>query len=295
MPLRTLIAHEIAGPDSELIARAQVLELISRSSSSEARRESARASDCPSGSAACPRSSAKSSEAPTTVKENRHRQAKASYGISYTDREEEEPDPEKERRFAGAHAGWGYTEHINAATTFESDFGWNLSFADPTDYSFNTLNALTVSVTNRVSLEVSFQWLYENEPALESALDVIAFVEVVNPDGVPGSGDERFRTLESGGTTLVLGAADARKDRLDTIILTALVIKLGRTMGILSCPIRLLARIRTAWDVHLRYPRGEERICGLASIRIFDNSGKSCASWLRSNIRHRPVNGHWLS
>jgi len=148
-----------------------------------------------------------------------------SYGISYTDREEEEPDPEKERRFAGARAGWDYTEHINAATTFDSQFWWNLGFADPTDYSFNTLNALTVSVASRVSLKVSVQWLYENEPALESDLDVIAFVEVVNPDGVPGSGDERFRTLESGGTKLVLGAKDARKDKLDTVIRTALVIK----------------------------------------------------------------------
>src|SRR5262245_47593536 len=156
---------------------------------------------------------------------NPRRRFATSYGISYTDREEEEPDPEKERRFTGARAGWDYTEHINAATTFDSDFGWNLSFADPTDYSFNTLNALTVSVTNRVSLKVSVQWSYENEPALESDLDVIAFVEVLNPDGVPGSGDERFRTLESGGTKLVLGAADARKDRLDTIIRTALVIK----------------------------------------------------------------------
>jgi hypothetical protein len=148
-----------------------------------------------------------------------------SYGISYTDRDEEEPDPEKERRFAGARAGWDYTEHINAATTFDSQFWWNLGFADPTDYSFNTLNALTVSVASRVSLKVSVQWLYENEPALESDLDVIAFVEVVNPDGVPGSGDERFRTLESGGTKLVLGAKDARKDKLDTVIRTALVIK----------------------------------------------------------------------
>jgi hypothetical protein len=72
---------------------------------------------------------------------------------------------------------------------------------------------------------VSLQWLYENEPALESDLDVIAFVEVLNPDGIAGSGDERFRTVGSGGTQLVLGSAEARKDRLDTVIRTALVIK----------------------------------------------------------------------
>src|SRR5262245_61135709 len=157
--------------------------------------------------------------------DNLRRHFATSYGISFTDREEETPDPEKERRFAGARAGWNYTEHINAGTTFDSDFAWNLSFADPTDYSINTLNALTVSVTNHISLKLSLQWLFENEPALESDLDVIAFVDVLNPDGIPGSGDERFRIIESGGTKLVLGAADARKDRLDTVIRTALVIK----------------------------------------------------------------------
>ena len=40
-----------------------------------------------------------------------------------------------------------------------------------------------------------------------------------------GSGDERFRTLSSGGSKLVVGSADARKDKLDTIFKTALVLK----------------------------------------------------------------------
>jgi hypothetical protein len=48
---------------------------------------------------------------------------------------------------------------------------------------------------------------------------------VTNPDGIPGSGDERFRTLSSGGSKLVVGSADARKDKLDTIFKTALVLK----------------------------------------------------------------------
>lgn len=72
---------------------------------------------------------------------------------------------------------------------------------------------------------VSLQWLFENEPALESDLDVVAYVAVINPDGVPGTGDERFRTVTSGGTKLVLGSSEARKDKVDTIVRTALVIK----------------------------------------------------------------------
>ena len=140
-------------------------------------------------------------------------------------REEEAPDPDKDRRFAGGRLGWEYMERFNAGTTFDNKFATNINLSDAADYSINTTSALTVAVVSRVSLKVSLQWLYENEPALESDLDVIAFVELINPDGIPGSGDEIFRTLSSGGSKLVLGSADARKDKLDTIFRTALVIK----------------------------------------------------------------------
>jgi len=157
--------------------------------------------------------------------DTQRRRFATSYGISYTDREEEEPDPEKDRRFAGVRLGWDYMERFNAGTTFDHVLTTNVNLSDPTDYSINTTAALTVSVVSHVSLKVSLQWLYEHEPALEPDLDVIAFVEVINPDGIPGSGDERFRTLSSGGSKFVLRSADARKEKLDTVFQTALVIK----------------------------------------------------------------------
>ncbi len=157
--------------------------------------------------------------------DTQRRRFATSYGISYTDREEEEPDPEKDRRFGGARLGWDYTERFNAGTTFDSDFALNANLSDPVDYSVNTVNAVSVSVNDHIAIKVSLQWLFENEPALESDLDVIAYVEVLNPDGVPGTGDERFRTIESGDTKLVLGSSDARKDKLDTIVRTSLVLR----------------------------------------------------------------------
>src|SRR5262245_56753576 len=160
----------------------------------------------------------------TWVDEERRRFA-TSYGISYTDREEEKPDPEKDRRFVGARFGSDYRERIKQGTTFDNKFAANVNLSDASDYSIDTTSALTVSVVSHVLLKVSLQWLYEHEPALESDLDVVAFIEVINPDGIPGSGDERIRTLSSGGSKLVLGSADARKDKLDTVFRTALVIK----------------------------------------------------------------------
>lgn len=156
--------------------------------------------------------------------ENERRRFTTSYSLSYTDREEVEPDPEKDRRFAGARFGWDYIERFNTATSFDSNFALNLNLSKRTDYSISTLNALTVSVANHVSIKLSLQWLFENEPALET-LDVIAYVEVLNPDRIPGTGDESFRTLASGGTKVVLGSSSARRDKLDTIIRSALVLR----------------------------------------------------------------------
>ena len=119
----------------------------------------------------------------------------------------------------------GHTERFNAATTFDSDFATNIDLADRHDYSINTINAVTVSANSHISMKVSLQWLFQNEPALESDLEVIAYVEFLNPDGVPGTGDERLRTVASGGTKLLLGSASARKDKLDTVARTSLVIK----------------------------------------------------------------------
>ena len=82
-----------------------------------------------------------------------------------------------------------------------------------------------MSINSKVALTVSLQWLFENEPALENDLDVVAYVVLVNPDGIPNSGDERYQTQASGSTKLVLGSASARKDKLDSIFRTALVIK----------------------------------------------------------------------
>jgi hypothetical protein len=160
-----------------------------------------------------------------TWADHARRRFATSYGISYTDREEEKPDPQKDRRFTGARLGWDYMERINEGTTFDNRFAANVNMSEASDYSINTTSALTVSVVSHVSLKVSLQWLYEHEPALESDLDVIAFVDVINPDGIPGSGDELFRTLPSGGTKLIVGSEDARKDKLDTVFQTTLAIR----------------------------------------------------------------------
>jgi hypothetical protein len=134
------------------------------------------------------------------------------------------PTPDKEPQFGGWRLGWSYTENFNKTTTFDSIFVSNTNLADTSDASISTTNSVSVAMINHLSLKASVQWLFESEHALETDLDVILFVEVVNFDGVPGSGDEFFRTQWSGGVKLVVGTADARKHKLDTIFRTSLVI-----------------------------------------------------------------------
>ena len=55
-------------------------------------------------------------------------------------------------------------------------------------------------------------------------VDVVARVNLLDPDGIPGSGDELFETVEVGGAEIVLGENKVRKDKLDTVFRTALVI-----------------------------------------------------------------------
>ena len=95
--------------------------------------------------------------------------------------------------------------------------------APPSDYSVNAETALSVSLNRHLALRISLQLLYENDSAQEDVA-VIARAAVVDPDGMPGSGDELFETVDAGGTTITLGENRIRRDRLDTIFRTALVI-----------------------------------------------------------------------
>jgi len=146
-----------------------------------------------------------------------------SYGGSYTDREETEPDPQKEAKFFGIRLASSLQMKIGEITTFTNEFAGIASLADWSDFTIDISSGLAVKMGKHLALKVSLQWQFNNEPALEDA-DVVAHVLVVDPDGVPGSGDEYFETVSSGGYEIALGEDRIRKEQLDTIFRTTLVI-----------------------------------------------------------------------
>lgn len=146
-----------------------------------------------------------------------------SYGVSWSDREEETPDPEKDEQFLGARLGLTFLYRFVESTTYTSDWTTNFNLTDSKDWSSDMTNAISVAMGKRLSLRVSLRWLYANEPALEE-IDVLARVETRDPDGVPGSGDEFFETVASGGSEVTLGEARVRRERLDQVFKTTLVV-----------------------------------------------------------------------
>ncbi|HKQ98967.1 MAG TPA: DUF481 domain-containing protein [Candidatus Polarisedimenticolia bacterium] len=151
------------------------------------------------------------------------RSFRTSYGISFTDRKEEIDDPEKERRFPGVRLSTDFKDTWGPTTTYDCDFTFNISVKDFSDYNVSLDQGVAVPMSRHLSLKVGLQFLYASEPALEE-VDVIARVRIVDPDGIPGSGDEFFETVESGGAEITVGEDSLRKKELDTTFRTSLMI-----------------------------------------------------------------------
>ena len=145
------------------------------------------------------------------------------YGISYTVREEIEPDAAKDDRFGGFRLDSDYHQRLGAGLELDSDLALNVNLSTASDYSMNVTNAVGVAMSEHLSLRVSLQHLYEHQPALEDAF-VRARAMLIDPDGRPGSGDELFETVVTGGTAFDVGTGQIRKSGLDAIFRTALVI-----------------------------------------------------------------------
>ena len=128
-----------------------------------------------------------------------------SYGLSYTDREEEDVDPTKEETFPGYRFDWEYLNKWGKNTTFENRWTFNGNFSDSTDWNSDMTSSISVAINSRLALRVSLQWLYNNRPALEN-LDL--FVETPEGDLIQ----------------IPDGVVQDPKQKLDTIFNTSLVI-----------------------------------------------------------------------
>jgi hypothetical protein len=157
------------------------------------------------------------------VRDREDRKFRVTYGLSWTERIEEVEDPEKERRFPGARFTSDFMDKWGATTTYDNDFTFNVNLQDLSDYNADLIQGIAVSMSTHLKLKVSLQLTWSSEPALED-VDIIVQARLVDPDGIPGSGDEFFETVESGGTEITIGEGVLRKEQLDTTFRTSLQI-----------------------------------------------------------------------
>jgi putative salt-induced outer membrane protein YdiY len=148
---------------------------------------------------------------------------RSSYGLSYTNRVEDLEDPEKDQRFPGARVTSYFMQKWGKSTTYDVDFTGNVSLKDFADYTADLTQGVSAAMSKRLALKVSLQLTYASEPALQD-VDVIVHVQLIDPDGIPGSGDEFYETIDSGGTQITVGEDSLRKKNLDTTFRTSLQI-----------------------------------------------------------------------
>ena len=134
--------------------------------------------------------------------ENEKGELSTTYGLSYTIREEETDDPEKDDNFGGARLGLSFERALGAVTKYTSELAFNTNFKDPDDYSSDLTNAVAVAMSDRLALKLSLQWLYNSEPALES----IDLIEIAD------------------GSETTVGTVDVRKKPSDLVLNASLVI-----------------------------------------------------------------------
>lgn len=126
------------------------------------------------------------------------------YGLSYTDREDEIPDPLKDDSFLGFRFGWEYLNKWGKVTTYRNTWNFTNSLSDTSDYYSDMVNSISVAINQRLALKVSLQWLYNSVPGLD---DVTLFV--IDPET---------------GLRVEVGEEQIRRERLDTIFSTSLVV-----------------------------------------------------------------------
>lgn len=148
---------------------------------------------------------------------------RTTYGLSWTNRIEDVEDPEKDRKFAGLRLTSDFTQKWGANTTYDNDFTYNVSFRDIQDWNADLTQGLSVMMSKHLALKVSLQLIYANEPALEE-VDILVRGQLIDPDGIPGSGDEFFETLSSGGSEITIGEGVLRREKLDSTFRASLAI-----------------------------------------------------------------------
>ncbi|HEV8701683.1 MAG TPA: DUF481 domain-containing protein [Candidatus Polarisedimenticolia bacterium] len=121
------------------------------------------------------------------------------YALSYTKQENTVDVAGADDSFLGARVSSKFLHKLGAVTTYGNDLVIDENLDETSDFRADMTNWVTVSMSTRLALKVSLQWLYDNEPSF-------------------GSVDDPLDLLPPAGTT-----AAVQLDDLDTVFTASLV------------------------------------------------------------------------
>ena len=122
------------------------------------------------------------------------------YAVTGTRQEDVEPGPDGTEDFFGLRFSWDYLRRLSDTTTYENTLAIDQNLDETDDLRAEMIQALSVSISERLALRLSLELDFDNQPALEA-------LELLGEDGAP-----------SGQTVRV------EVDDLDAILKTALVV-----------------------------------------------------------------------
>jgi len=89
------------------------------------------------------------------------------YAVSYTKEDDIVQSPNVKDKFAGFRVSSKYEHKLGDSTTFVNDLAIDENLDDTTDLRGNMINSVAVSMSKRLALKVSLQWLYDHQPAFQ--------------------------------------------------------------------------------------------------------------------------------
>ena len=91
---------------------------------------------------------------------------RTAYGVSYTLQDDVSPAPGSDDTFAGLSLSYDYRRALTATTEFTSVLAADQNLNESSDFRTDLTNALAVSMTSQLALKLSWQLLYDKQPAL---------------------------------------------------------------------------------------------------------------------------------
>lgn len=121
------------------------------------------------------------------------------YALSYTKQENVVDAPGGDDSFLGMRVSGKYLHKLGANATYGNDLIVDGNLDETSDYRADMTNWVAVTMSARLALKVSLQWLYDHEPSFESIADPLDLLPPAGP------------------------TASAQLDDLDTIFTVSLV------------------------------------------------------------------------